>query len=311
VSPLSYHPGQRAVQDEAGTRVVADKLADWVGPVVEFARGADMVVLATRGPNQGFRFAMLSGAPPLVQVTEEPDLRLLLPLIAGGPALPAGTAAGGLVIHPGFARRARINGILERDGADLALRATEAFTLCRKYIAPSVSAAAATLSGPHRQEVIPLDDPWLAALVARAEMGFLASASPAGQPDVAHRGGPPGFLHFDPAARALAWDEFVGDGVFKSAGNVRATGHLALLVVDPESGEGACLHGRGEYVTTFTDPARESPLVQHREPYPRQGRMTCTIMRAERLHGLMQPRRRIERVERVTSRSTVPEQKPQ
>ena len=29
MGPLVYHDGQRAVQDEAGTRAVADKLADW------------------------------------------------------------------------------------------------------------------------------------------------------------------------------------------------------------------------------------------------------------------------------------------
>jgi hypothetical protein len=38
--------------------------------------------------------------------------------------------------------------------------------------------------------------------------------------------------------------------------------------------------------------------------------MTCTIARAERLSGLAHPRERIARAPRVTSRSTVPEQKP-
>ncbi len=54
---------------------------------------------------------------------------------------------------------------------------------------------------------------------------------------------------------------------------------------------------------------REDALVQHREEFPPQGRMTCTIERAERLSGL-HPRERIARAPRVTCRSTVPEQKP-
>jgi hypothetical protein len=178
-------------------------------------------------------------------------------------------------------------------------------------MAPSVSLEPAVRVGPALRAPVALDDPWLADLVARAETSFLGSVSPAGIPDVAHRGGKPGFLQFDPGARRLAWTEFVGDGVFKSAGNVRATGTMALLVPDLASGDGAVLFGRAEYVTDAAQRTqREDALVQHREEFPPQGRMTCTIAWAERLSGLAHPRERIARAPRVTSRSTVPEQKP-
>ena len=39
MKPLVYHAGQLAAQAEAGTTRVAQKLADWVGPVPDFARG--------------------------------------------------------------------------------------------------------------------------------------------------------------------------------------------------------------------------------------------------------------------------------
>jgi hypothetical protein len=39
--------------------------------------------------------------------------------------------------------------------------------------------------------------------------------------------------------------------------------------------------------------------------------MRCEIVRAERLRDVLHPRRRVDRVPRITSRSTVPEQKPQ
>jgi hypothetical protein len=221
------------------------------------------------------------------------------------------TACGGLVISLGLARRARVNGTLRLAEGGPELLVTEAFTLCRKYIAPSVSLEPTVRVGPALRAPVALDDPWLADLVARAETSFLGSVSPAGMPDVAHRGGKPGFLHFDPRARRLAWTEFVGDGVFKSAGNVRATSTMALLVPDLASGNGAVLFGRAEYVTDAGQRAqREDALVQHREEFPPQGRMTCTIARAERLSGLAHPRERIARAPRVTSRSTVPEQKP-
>jgi hypothetical protein len=87
---------------------------------------------------------------------------------------------------------------------------------------------------------------------------------------------------------------------------------MVLLVADLASGDGAVLAGRGEYATDAAARSpREDALVQHREEFPPQGAMTCTIARAERLRGLMHPRERIARAPRITCRSTVPEQKPQ
>jgi hypothetical protein len=310
MKPLAYHAGQLAAQAEAGTTRVAQKLADWVGPVPDFARGADLIVLATPDGAGELRFTVLSGSAPVVQVVETPALALgLPPAAAANVRMP--TACGGLAISLGLARRARVNGTLRLGASGPELVVTEAFTLCRKYMAPSVALEPALRVGPALREPVALDDPWLADLVARAETSFLGSVSPAGMPDVAHRGGKPGFLQFDPAARRLAWTEFVGDGVFKSAGNVRAMGTMALLVPDFASGDGAVLLGRAEYATDAARRApREDALVQHREEFPPQGTMTCTIARAERLCGLAHPRERIARAPRVTSRSTVPEQKP-
>jgi hypothetical protein len=311
MKPLAYHPGQRAVQEEAGTVRVADKLADWVGPVAEFARGADLVVLALPDNGNGLRFCLLSGGAPLVSLTDGPELGLRLPAALAG-HVDGPTACGGLVISLGLARRARINGFLYRRAAAPELVATEAFTLCRKYFAPSVGVAEGPLRiGPAKREPLAPDHPLIRDVLARAETTFLGSVSPDGMPDVAHRGGAPGFLAYDPAARRLTWTEYVGDGVFKSAGNIRATGTMALLALDLASGDGVCLYGRGEYTNTRAERGREDALVQHREDHPQQGVMSCGIVRAERLRDVLQPRRRIDRVPRITSRSTVPEQRPQ
>jgi hypothetical protein len=280
VKPLDYHPGQIAAQTEAGTRHVAQKLADWVGPVADFARGADLFVLATAEAVGGLRFTVVSGSPPLVRIQEQPELRLgLPPAMATNLSMPI--SCGGLAISLGLARRARINGTLQLGASSPELLVTEAFTLCRKYMAPSVALEPALRVGP-------------------AEM-----------PDVAHRGGKPGFLKYDPRARKLAWTEYVGDGVFKSAGNIRATRTMALLVPDLETGEGAVLFGYAEYETTHTKgQPRTDALVQHDKDFPVQGEMTCIIERAERLQGLLHRRERIDRAPRITSRSAVTEQMP-
>jgi hypothetical protein len=310
VKPLDYHAGQIAAQTEAGTRYVAQKLADWVGPVADFARGADLIVLATPDAAGGLRFTVISGSPSLISVFEQPDLLLGLPPAAAmNLAMPI--PCGGLAINLGLARRARINGTLQLGGSGPELRVTEAFTLCRKYMAPSVAIEPALRVGPRMREPVAPDAPWLIDLVARAETTFLGSLSPAGMPDVAHRGGKPGFLKYEPCARQLSWMEFVGDGVFKSAGNIRASKTMALLVTDLESGDGAALFGHAVYETTCTKgQPRTDALVQHEKDFPSQGVMTCTIDRAERLQGLLHRRERIVRAPRITSRSAVAEQMP-
>ena len=307
--PLIYHTGQIAVQEEAGTRVVADRLAHWVGPVAEFAVGADLILLATLGHTGALEFTVLSGSPPLVEVAGPGTLRLAFPP-GSAPRTGDAVACGGLAIHLGQARRARINGTLRKAAGGWELDAAETFTLCRKHMAPSLAIEGVAHAGPVSREPLALDDPWLAALLARTETSFLASISPDGGPDVAHRGGPPGFLSLDAAARRLAWPEYLGDGVFKSAGNVRATGTMTLLVVDLDTGDGAELVGRGDYTNVRTERRRVEPLVQHRDPFPVQGTMACDVSHALRLRGLMLPRRRIERAIKVTSRSPVHDQAP-
>lgn len=63
---LTYHAGQVEVQQEANTRPVAEMLRDWVGPIGEFTLGADLIILAAQ-VDGAFEFAVLSGAPPLVE----------------------------------------------------------------------------------------------------------------------------------------------------------------------------------------------------------------------------------------------------
>ncbi len=308
--PLQYHSGQRAIQTEANATVVADRLAEWVGPVVEFARGADLVLLARQHNDQTLRFTVLSGASPLVDAVDEPAISIRFP--AGlKQIIPAGTRCGGLVINLSKARRSRINGVISHRSNTAELVGEETFTLCKKYMAPSVSLEKAPHIGPESRKGIELDDPWVTALVRKAETSFLASVSPDGGPDVAHRGGPPEFLKFDPAARTLTWTEYLGDGIFKSAGNIRATSIFTLLVPDFEHGDGVELVGRGTYANIRTTrKQRVDPLLQDKEQFPVQGTMTCTIQGAFRLKHVLHPRQRIEKVQKVTSRSTVDEQAP-
>jgi hypothetical protein len=307
VRPLEYHDGQRAIQDEAKTRHVADKLADWVGPAREFTAGADLLVFSTQGSDGVLHLHTLCGTPPLVETPAEDVV-----LLRGFTPAAEPTLCGGLAIHLGQARRARINGVLSpvEGGSKLELR--ELFTLCRKYMAPSIAPEGPLHVGPAAREPIGIGDAWVQRVVERAETSFLASIAPSGLPDVAHRGGPPGFLSLDTERCVLSWPEYVGDGIFKSAGNVRATRKMTMLVVDLETGDAVELHGSGEYENLRSQrKQRSDALVKHRDPYPVQGQMRCRLEGAMRLREALLGRQRIERAARITSKSDVAQQKPQ
>jgi hypothetical protein len=303
-----YHPGQIQVQEEANSRTVADHLAGWTGPAAEFAAEADMIVLASEEAGGRLAIRVLAGAPPLVEVVGDARVRL-----TGAPAasVPEGRC-GGLAINFGVARRVRLNGTVSYVRGAPEMQLTEAFTLCRKYVAPSVPRAGSVPARPASRSPAALDDPWVQGVLARAETSFLATISPEGWPDMAHRGGPAPFITLDPATGRLSWPEFVGDGVFKSAGNARATGRLTLLVPDLDTGDAVELAGRGDYVNErVLRRERREPLVQFKASYPVQGRMECTVEAAFKVERVLPPRRRLEKALKVTSASHPDEQAPQ
>jgi hypothetical protein len=304
---LEYHRGQIEVQEEANSRDLADHMAHWVGPAVEFAEMADLLVFASQAGDGTLQLTAVSGPAPLVEMDGDSALRLTTP----GLKLPAGLV-GGLAINLGERRRVRLNGEVRNKGGQASLEVEEAFTLCRKYLAPSVSAAASVTAGPADRREIPLDDPWLADVISRSETAFLASVTPEGAPDVAHRGGQAGFLEFDPAARRLSWPEYLGDGVFKSAGNVRATSNVTLLALDLETGDAAEVIGDGAYTNLRQMRGqRRDPLLRDKFAFPTQGRMDVTVRKAMRLERLTSPRQRLETTQRITSQSRTDEQAPQ
>ena len=106
MQPFRYHEGQRAVQREANSVVCADKLSTWVGPVVQFAGIADLIVLASPDGSD-IRMGTVSGPPPLATAREAgEEIILELPRQLLG-QLPAERRCGGIVINPAEARRSR------------------------------------------------------------------------------------------------------------------------------------------------------------------------------------------------------------
>ena len=67
--------------------------------------------------------------------------------------------------------------------------------------------------------------------IERLDMFFLATVDAAGRPNCSYKGGDPGFVRVLDE-RTLAFPIFDGNGMFLSAGNVSATGHVGMLFID-------------------------------------------------------------------------------
>lgn len=307
--PLQYHPGQLAIQTEANTRILADNLAHWVGPVAEFAEVADLLLFASEGDDSDLHFTVLSGGAPLAEATGDSAVAINPP--DDGFRMPTGRV-GGLAINMEAARRVRINGDIHYEGDVAVLELEEAFTLCRKYVAPMVALDESRRAGPLSCATTPVDNVKLIALLDAASTMFLASSAPDGAPDVAHRGGPSGFITYDAASGSITWPEFLGDGIFKSAGNVRATGRCTLLIPDFATGDALEIICSGADYVNHRASRRErmAPLVQDGKPYALQGEITAHVERVTLLPALTHPRVTAATRDLVTSCSEVYEQAP-
>jgi hypothetical protein len=310
--PITFHAGQIEVQSEANSRPAADVLAERLsvrGPrTISFYETADLLVVATPDRDGRLRFTAISGREqPLLSVQDDG----LLALPGGVASVADGAQVGAIAINLGERRRARANGrVVAKDGR-VVLDAAEEIVNCRKYIAPSVALEAQVHQGPDSREAVDVNDARLHSVLRRVETAFLASTSPAGQPDVSHKGGPPGFLSFDAATRLLNWPELIGNGMLKSAGNVRATGVVSVVALDLESGDAYELSGRGEYRTELRyEEPRVSLLWPADTDFPTQGRMTVAVDEVTLLRRFVSPRRKVESVEKITSCSPAEDQRP-
>jgi len=310
--PVEYHDGQREVQCEANSTRAADKLSTWVGPVIQYANEADLIVLASVSHDGELKVVALSGPAPLVTASESDGGIMMHTPPELADRLPMDNAWGGIVINPAAARRSRVAGAPVRQANVISIPFSTAFTNCRKYITPTSSTGDDAHIGPITTEPRELDDPWIAGTIAHGETAFLVTATPDGVADVSHRGGPPGFLHYDARAREIGWTEFLGDGMFVSTGNIRRRSLFALLVLDFASGDAVRLDGMAQYTNVRADRhERVDALLQASEPFPVQGRMVATVDRVARLERFCLPRVRVERRTRITSADSTAVQHPQ
>ena len=75
-----------------------------------------------------------------------------------------------------------------------------------------------------------------------ADMFFLATAGPDGQPTVGYRGGDPGFVRIVDE-RTIAFPNYNGNGMYVAMGNVLRNPKVGMLFIDFERGNRLRYHG--------------------------------------------------------------------
>jgi uncharacterized protein len=257
----AWHAGERALQARAG---VGPRMAE-IGPRVlrdympdqhrEFFAELPFLLAGTLDARGQPQASVLAG-PPGFAHSPEPRLLRIVPDAGADTGLRARFAAGepvallGLQAHTG--RRNRMNGrIAKVEAGGFDVRVGQSFGNCPKYIHPReavhvpVPAAATAGSLPR------LDDAALR-LVAAADTFFIATAHPqaraiadaSGGLDVAHRGGPAGFVQVSGSATLLVPD-YVGNSFFNTFGNLQLEPRCSLLFIDFATGEQLRLAARG------------------------------------------------------------------
>ncbi|NMO90965.1 pyridoxamine 5'-phosphate oxidase family protein [Actinomycetospora sp. TBRC 11914] len=254
-----FHAGERAVQQRAGTRAEADRLAgmldepDLRSGLGQFLAERTFAGLAARDTDGRLWISPVTGTPGFLRPTSATTLRIGTQPAAGDPlhGLPADQPAGLLAIEFARRRRARINGTLTAAGPDgLTIAVEQAYGNCPQYIQQRVLAPGTTArtSGPVvRTAALTPDD---AALIAGADTLLLGTTHPDGGNDASHRGGPAGFVRVVDEHR-LWWPDYPGNNMFNSFGNLAVDPAAALLFVDFAAGRALHLSGsaRVEWTT--------------------------------------------------------------
>ena len=237
---------------ELGPRVIRDHMPDQHR---EFFEQLPTLLVGSVDARQRPWASMLAGFPGFIESPDAQHLRVdALP--AGGDPLRAqlrvGATLGLLGIEPQTRRRNRMNGtVVALDEQGFELQVDQSFGNCPQYIqarAPEwigwpVDAAAA------RAEQATLSAE-AAALIARADTLFIATAAPEQGADVSHRGGKPGFVRVDQSddGTVLTMPDFRGNFFFNTLGNIAAHPRAGLLFVDHDSGGMLQLTCRAEVI---------------------------------------------------------------
>lgn len=270
-----FHEGELAVQERAGVRREAARLAGMLAPG-GLSRGAsgwlaERTLAALTGRDRAGRLwtSVLTGPPGFLDGAGG-RLRVHAMPAPGDPLhdLPSGQRVGLIAIDFATRRRMRVNGTLSLEDG-LSIEVAEAFGNCPQYIHPRRLPDPAAAADPvfTARPALTLAD---LTTVERADTFFLGTAHPDRGADASHRGGPRGFLRVDRSVGPsvdggdLWWPDYPGNNMFNSLGNLAADPAAALLVPDFTTGRTLHLSGTAMLEWTGPDPGAADEITGRR-----------------------------------------------
>jgi predicted pyridoxine 5'-phosphate oxidase superfamily flavin-nucleotide-binding protein len=253
-----FHDGELAIQDRAGVRARAARLARLLAPpkldggLRTFLAQRDFAVL-TGGDREHRLWTSPLFAEPGFLDAHGATLRVRSTPPAGDPlsAIEPGQPVGLLAIDFATRRRIRVNGTLDQATNDqLDITVDQAYGNCPQYIQQRrlehVARAPAAGQTSHPVSLAPNH----VEQITHADTFFLGTVHPTRGADASHRGGPPGFVRLN--GNTLWWPDYPGNNMFNSFGNLAVDDTAALLFVDFDTG--ATVHLSGTADVEWTPP---------------------------------------------------------
>ncbi|MET8537442.1 pyridoxamine 5'-phosphate oxidase family protein [Streptomyces sp. NPDC005065] len=249
-SPTSYHNGELAAQERAGFRFEASRIEPIISGAIP--RGADrflasqkLLIIGASDVAGDMWASVLYGRPGFVTV---PDPRTLL--VAAEPVTPDPLAGalrqpsrvGTLAIDFPTRRRFRINGRSTPTSGGLQISVDQAYGNCPQYIQQRIPGEISSAQQPVSLSSGTSLTPREQISIAEADTFFVASASTAGDADVSHRGGNPGFVKILGPNR-LKWPDYSGNKMLMTLGNFSQNPAAGLLFIDWTNGNSLHLTG--------------------------------------------------------------------
>ena len=286
--PSPFHPGEREVQTRAGVREEAEKRgrrmlsAEINAQQAQFFRQLPFVIAAHTDEHGQPWASLLTGAPGFIGIDEaRGQANLHAQGNSNNMRVDPGSEVGLLGIELATRRRNRMNGtVFAADGDNWRVLVEQAYGNCPKYINEREWPAelfsgqyqvtdSAGLSGQARQLATNADTFFIATASGPDETDSLTRGTAWGA-DVSHRGGEAGFLRGigNDQGNDLVFDDYPGNNMFNTLGNIRRYPPCALLLLDFNSGDTVQLAGNAEIV--FSGEGRQVKLRVHTTRYWRR-----------------------------------------
>jgi len=262
-----YHSGELYLQKQSGVEAKADKLAKMM--VVDFLSEQQQqfypllntIFVASVDTQDKPWASIIMGAPGFLTVPDHKHLKINAQPLAGDcliDNIKHNQYLGFLGLEYHSRRRNRIAGeLIEHNDQGLLIKVQQAFGNCPKYI-QARKAIVSNNSNHHPdndvEEFSQMNDA-CKELIEQADTFFIASYHPDAEQkgaDISHRGGKPGFVSIE-NNDTLAFDDYRGNNMYMTLGNLYTHPHAGLLFINYETGDLWQLQADAEIIETFNE----------------------------------------------------------